>query len=144
MKKTVCWLVSLFLVFILALTGCGATLTEAANLEQYEMSGDVIPSITSVVGEREVTGVEAATSNGVATRQYTYSSATVYDDLLAYVNKLLEDGWLVTQAIDLNIVPGSGELGMKSVDDGQILLVSLSYEDSKYVIKLTKGKGTIE
>lgn len=144
MKKVAYLTIVLLLALTMLLTGCGAALTEAAKLEQYSMGDDEIMSITAIAGEREVTGVETSTSNGVTTKQYTYVSDTVYDDLLAYVSGLMEDGWLVTQAIDLNVVPGSGELATNSADDGQILLVSFSYDESGYVIKITKGKGTLE
>ena len=88
--------------------------------------------------------MESSTDNGVASRQYTYASTSVYDDLWAYVQKLMDDGWLVTQDIDLKVIPGSGQLGRKASEEGQILLISFAYEDSKYAIKLTKTKGTIE
>ncbi len=127
-----------------ALTGCGAALKEAAKLGEYEAGDDRIPSITSVVGEREVTDVEISTKNGVVTKQYTYISTSVYDDLLAYVNRLMQDDWLVTRDIDLNVVPGSGELGKNSVDEGQIVLLSFSYEEGGYTVQIVKGKGTIE
>ena len=134
----------LILAFALTLAGCGAALKEAAKLSEYEIGGENIPSITSAVGEREVTNVESSTNNGIVSKQYTYVSASVYDDLLAYVKLLMEDGWLVTKDIDLNVVPGSGELGKKASEEGRILLISLAYEDGKYAIKVTKGKGTIE
>lgn len=146
MKRTARHIVSVLLMFVLvfAFTGCGAALKEAAKLESYALGDESVPSITSVVGEREVTGVESSTNNGIASKQYTYASASVYDDLWAYVQTLMDDGWLVTQDIDLKDVPGSGQLGKKSAQDGQILLISFSYEDAAYVIKVSKAKGTIE
>jgi hypothetical protein len=146
MKKTIRFIPSLLLMtlFVSLLTGCGAALADAAKLTQYEIGGDKIPSITSVVGEREVSGVESSTKNGVSSKQYTYTSDTVYDDLLAYVTRLMDDGWLVTQDIDLNVIPGSGELGKKSAEEGQILLVAFSYDQDGYAVNVTKGKGTIE
>ncbi|MCE5236398.1 MAG: hypothetical protein ABFC62_03830 [Clostridiaceae bacterium] len=140
MKKRV-WIAGV-LALAFMLSGCGA-LEAAGKLEQYDMSGDAIPSVTSVAGEREVTGVNAATNNGVVTKTYTYVSSTVYDDLWAYVQKLMDDGWLVTEDIDLNVVPGSGQLGMNSTEAGKILLVSFTYDSAGYVIELTKAKGTI-
>lgn len=146
MKKAACCMVSVLLIltFTLALTGCGATLKEAARLSEYDLGDDVIPSITSVVGEREVTGMESSTNNGVASKQYTYVSDTVYDDLWTYVQKLMDDGWLVTKDIDLNVIPGSGQLGRNASEEGRILLLSFAYEDGKYAIKITKAEGTIE
>ncbi len=146
MKKTTILSMSvvLILVLALALSGCGAALKEAAKLNEYEVGDDNIPSITSVVGEREVTGIESSVDNGISSKKYTYKSTTVYDDLLSYVTALMDQGWRVTKDIDLKIVPGSGELGKKSADDGEILLVSFSYEESEYVIKIIKAKGTLE
>ena len=142
MKRIACG-AALVLALLFALTGCAA-LTNASKLAEYEMSGDMVPSITSVVGEREVTGVNTSIDNGVATKEYTYVSSTVYDDLWAYVQKLMNDGWLVTQDIDLSIVPGSGQLGMHSMEEGQILLLTFSYDDAGYVIQIVKGEGTLE
>lgn len=144
MRKATFFMVSALLVFTLALTGCGAALADAAKLSEYEIDGESIPSITSVVGEREVKGVESSTNNGVKSTQYTYVSDTVYDDLWAYVQKLMDDGWLVTQDIDLSVVPGSGQLGRNASEEGKILLLSFAYEDGKYAIKVTKAEGTIE
>ena len=83
MKKTTILSMSvvLILVLALALSGCGAALKEAAKLNEYEVGDDNIPSITSVVGEREVTGIESSVDNGISSKKYTYKSATVYDDL---------------------------------------------------------------
>jgi len=135
----------LILSFVLILSGCGAALDEAAALSEYEVGGDLIPSITAVVGQREVTGVESQTSNGIPSRQYTYASDVVFEDLFAYVSMLREgEGWLVTEAYDLAQVPGTAQLGRESKDDGQILLLSIAYEDAKYAIKITKLEGTIE
>ncbi len=142
MKRILYLLVTIMLV--LALTGCGAVLTSAAKLTKYDMGDDAIPSINSLVGERKVKSVQSSTSDGVSVKQYQYASDAVYDDLLAYVKKLMEDGWLVTQDIDLNVVPGSGELGAKSVEEGQIIMLSFTYDDAGYTIKITKGKGTLE
>lgn len=130
--------------FCITLTACGAALEDSAKLSEYEIGDESIPSITSVVGEREVTGVESSTNDGINSKQYTYASVSVYDDLLAYVRKLMDDNWLVTQDIDLNVVPGKRQLGKKASEEGQILLLSIAYEDSKYAIKITKAEGTIE
>jgi len=143
MKKTACVIV--LLILALALAGCGAALKEAASLEAYDMAGgDEVPSITSVVGEREVKCVKTSVSGGITTKEYTYVSDTVYDDLLAYVRALIDEGWLVTQDIDLGVVPGSGELATHSSEEGQVILVDFTYDEAGYVIKITKGKGTLE
>ena len=72
MKRKVSYMVVLLLVSAL-LAGCGV-LSDAAKLTEYTAGEDHIPSINSVVGEREVTGVESSVENGVNTLKYTYSS----------------------------------------------------------------------
>jgi len=143
MKKTAC--LTVLLILALALAGCGAALKDAARLEVYDMAGgDEVPSITSVVGEREVTGVKSSVKSGVTTKEFTYVSDTVYDDLLAYITTIMDEGWLETQENELGEVPGSGELAIHSGEEGQVVLVDFTYDDAGYVIKITKGKGTLE
>ena len=137
----------LFVVFISALvfSGCGAILTDAAKLTEYEVDGETVPSISSIVGEREVTAVDTETNNGVKSVQYTYKSTSVTDDLIAYLSKLQdEEGWLVTEDYDLTTVPGTAQMGKASEDEGQILILSVAYEDEAYAIKISKLEGTIE
>lgn len=143
-NKGTCRIVAVLLVLIFAfmLSGCGI-LKKAAELSEYEVGGESIPSITSVVGERKVTGVESKIENGVTMKQYTYESTSVFDDLWAYITKCREDGWLITEDIDLHVTPGSGQLGKESSDDGKILVIAFAYEDGKYAIKITKGDGTL-
>jgi len=145
MKKRITYIATAVLVMVLAfmLAGCGM-LSDAAKLTEYTLGEDHIPSINSVVGEREVSAVESSVDNGVSTQKYTYSSASVYEDLLAYVNTLHDQGWLITKDIDLTVVPGSGQLGIQSAEEGQIVLVDFTYEDGSYTIEVKKGQGTID
>jgi hypothetical protein len=134
----------LVLMLALALPGCGATLADAAKLSEYEIGDETAPSISSVVGERQVTGVNTETNNGVVSVQYTYKSDSVTDDLIAYLSRLSEDGWLVTQDYDLTVAPGTAQLGKASSEEGKILILSVAYEDGVYAVKLSKLDGTIE
>lgn len=137
-------LILILLVIIISTAGCGI-LKSAAALKEYDIGGDSIPSITSVVGERKVTGVEATIKDEVITKRYNYASNSVFDDLLTYITTLREDeGWLVTRDFNLETVPGSAELGKESADEGQILLMTLSYDDSGYELTIVKGEGSIE
>jgi len=145
MKKSLAFMAILLALISVLASGCGAILEDAAKLTEYEVDGDVVPSIGAVVGEREVTGVKTETSNGAPSKQYTYASETVFDDLLTYISALREeDGWLVTEDFDLNVIPGTAQLGKASKDDGQILILSVAYEETAYAIKITKAEGTIE
>ncbi len=143
MKKTAFRITPLLLALALMCTGCGSLLADAGKLAEYELSGDRIPSVTSVAGVREVTSVNTATENGAITKTYAYVSDSVFDDLWAYVQFLMDEGWLVTEDIELSTVPGTGQLGKTSSDEGKILLVSFSYDEGSYVIEVKKTTGTI-
>lgn len=125
------------------MTGCAA-LTDAGKLEAYDMSGDSIPSINSIVGERKVEGISTGTNNGVAYKEYKYASDTVSADLVAYLNVLMDDyGYL--GLIDFNVteIPGTGRLAGESKDSGKIIVIELDYTNSGYTIRISKGDGTL-
>lgn len=141
MKKRIIVIIGLLLISALALTGCGA----AAQIQEYEMDDDTIPSINSVVGERTVVGVETSISNGVPSKQYTYSSTSVFDDVFAYIKVLVEqEGWLIIKDYNLNVTPGSAQFGKQSNEEGKILILTIDYEDTEYVVKIMKTEGTLE
>ncbi|MDR3084678.1 MAG: hypothetical protein LBU47_00010 [Christensenellaceae bacterium] len=145
MKKAILVALSAMLLaaFALALTGCGA-LEDAAALQSYDFGEDIVPSVNSVVGERKVTGVSTGTSNGGQYKEYQYESATVSEDLIAYVIQgLIPGGWIATVDFNLNVVPGSGQIAIESEDEGKILLMDLSYENGGYTIRVTKIVGTL-
>jgi|GEM_PF-1608350 len=133
---------SLVIISVFAFSAC-SILSDAAELQEYDMSGDSVKTVNAVVGEREVTGVETGVTNGVINKQYTYESNSVFDDLMAYTQYLRENGWNVTQDYDLNVTPGNAQLAKESADTDKILVLSIAYEDSKYAIKITKGDGTL-
>ncbi len=144
MKKRIYCLISLLIIAAMLFTGCKGALAKTAKLTNYELGKDIVPSIYSVVGERELNGIEASTKNGVIKKQYIYLSASVFDDLLSYIQALIAAGWEVTMDIDLNISPGSGQLATHSVEEGKIILLNFSYDSAGYTIELIKDKGTIE
>lgn len=137
-------LVLVALAFIMAgmLSAC-SIFSDAAKLQEYDFDSDKIPTINSQVGERKVTGVETSVTNGEPQKQYTYESSTVADDILAYMQYLVDNGWITTQAYDLTVSPGSVQLARESADAGKVLVISIAYEGSKYAIKITKTDGTL-
>jgi hypothetical protein len=68
----------------------------------------------------------------------------VFDDLLAYAYQLIDEGWYVTMAFDLNNSPGSGELAKPSAEAGKALILYFDYTDSGYTIDIQKGEGTVD
>lgn len=141
-SKKVLGFILLTTFMVLLLSSCGA-LSAAAKLEEYEIGGETVKTVNSVVGERTVTGVETSTTNGVPQKQYTYESDSVFDDLLAYTQYLQNNDWIVSQDYDLSVTPGTAQLAKNSSEDGKVLVLAVAYEGDKYAIKLTKTEGTI-
>lgn len=145
MKKTVSILLSALLLLgcMLTFAGCGA-LKKAAQLSSYDFGADSIPSVNSVVGERKVTGAQTGTGTGGAYKEYTYESASVSEDLIAYlIDDLLANNWYALVDFNLTSLPGEARLAMQSQDSGQIIIMDVRYEQSGYTIRLTKGEGTL-
>lgn len=141
-RFSICALISIMLM--LGVTAGCSTLKDAEQLQAYDMSGDSIPSVNSVVGERTVEGASSGTSNGVAYKEYKYASATVSDDLIAYLNVLLNDhGYLGLTDFNVTEIPGSGQIAAESGESGKIIIIDLSYTSSGYTIKISKGEGTL-
>jgi len=123
-------------------------LRSAAKLEAYDFGSDKIPSLTSIVGERKVTGVStsasASTSAGsVQQKHYAYETQTLGDDFTAYHNALHEAGLLVTVSKEGDDLIGSIQYGYDSADEGKIILMDVSWDNGKIAVDLTKSEGTI-
>ncbi|MCL1830926.1 MAG: hypothetical protein FWG21_05805 [Oscillospiraceae bacterium] len=134
--------VVLVMIMLFSIAGC-SMLNSAATAETYEIGDDILYSVYSIVGERKVTGVESGTSNGAPTKKYTYSSPTVVDDLLEYFTYLMRSDWVLVQDYNLNVMPGSAQFAKNSLDTGKVLLMTISFENQKYSIHLTKIEGSI-
>lgn len=146
MKKYVCLLAFVFtaVLFSCLLSACASDDADPATLETYNIGRDKVPSITSVVGERTVTGVESEGENEFPSKQYTYQSNSVFDDLSQYIQLLEEKEWIITaDGYNLEESPGSVQFAKESADNGQILVLSINYKENEYAIKVTKVEAAI-
>ena len=133
-------IVSLLLVCAMLSGACG----NAAKLMEYDFGTDKVPSINAILGEeRKVSGVESGTSNGVQYKQYTYTSASVSEDLIKYTSHLRDNGWLAVKDYDLTESKGEAQLAIESADNGLILVISIAFEDGRYAIRINKMEGTL-
>ena len=134
------------LVVVLALGGwlLFTILGNAAKLTEYELGAEKIRSINSVIGEeRKVTGVNVGTQNGTQYKRYTYKTSSMVEDLIAYSTYLQENGWVVTQDYDLYDGNGEMKLGIESEDYGKILVMSIKFKETQYVIRISKLIGVL-
>ena len=140
MRNKIAVLIMLLFAFTLLLCACGA----AEKLTEYDFGPDKIPSVNAVIGEtRKVTGLSTGTSNGVRYKEYTYITSTMVEDLAEYSGYLRSIGWLVIN--DYNFTTGSGEarLATESADSGMIIIVSITFEASRYTIRINKLEGEL-
>jgi len=130
---------ALLIAAMLVPAGCGV-LKEAEQLQSYDMNGEAIPSLNSVVGDRKLTGKSTGTENGVPYAAYTYKSDTPFEDTNAYFEKLCADGFIVTQDWDGSQDAGTVELMRQSKADDQLLVVTAAYEAGKVTVTLQGGR----
>lgn len=143
MKRTAACIIAVALIFLLA--GCAA-LEEAAALQEYELGEDSIITINALVGTRSVTGVSTSQSGGSITKEYTYKSDSVREDLTAYLTELVNNqGYLaIEEDIDLAVVPGSAKIAIVSPSDtSKIIIMEILYTGTEYTIGITRMTGTL-
>ena len=149
MKKAFKVLLSIILLVVVVLAVVffvvlPATLNSAAKLQTYDMGTDKIPSFNSIVGERKVTGVGSSSStSGSQQKNYSYETASLGDDLDAYVDGLRAAGLYVLRVLDGNKLKGNMQLGINSAEEGKMILLDLSWDSASCTVLLTKGVGTI-
>lgn len=133
-------------ILVLATTGViGYLLYERiAHVQEYRLGDDVIPSINAVLGEGSASSIFAETKNGITTTTIVYQSPTVQEDLASYVQYLEDqEGFILTQDMDLNQVPSSVQMGKTSVDPGEVIILTVDYDHFGYTITLKKGEGQL-
>ena len=144
LKKVIIGVVCIVVLLIIGVAILFFVTGNAAKLTEYELGGDKLPSVNAVIGEtRKVTGVTSNVSSGVQQKQYTYESASVTKDLAMYTTRLRDNGWIVTKSYDFSANSGEAQLGKESIDQGQILLMSIAFEQNRYAIKITKAVGQL-
>ena len=119
-------------------------LGNAGDATEYKMGDDVVSSVTAIVGERKAVGTGKAIEKGVSSKYVEYVSDTVQEDMIAYTQYLRnEGGFTLVQDMDLTKVPGIVQLAKQSVDEGEIMIMTIEYTLNSYTVTLQKGVGTL-
>ncbi len=144
LKITLIVLISIIAVLAVAMIVANIAVGKAADATEYKLGNDVVSSVTAIVGERKANSVGKSIENGVSTHTVTYISDTVQEDMIAYTQYLRnEGGFTLTEDMDLTKAPGRVQMAKQSVDEGEILIITIDYTAKDYTVTLQKGVGTL-
>jgi hypothetical protein len=144
MKKHIGILAFVFSAVLLSFLLSSCAGSDPSTVKTYDFGRDKVPDITSVVGDRSFTVVENEGSPGFPSKQYTYQSNTVFDDLSQYTQLLQEKDWAVAGGgYNLEESPGDAQFVMESADKGQILVILITYKENEYIIKISKIEAVL-
>lgn len=116
-------------------------LNKQKNADYYVLGSDQIASVKTVIGVRDITGVSTSTQNGVSSKIYNYKSETSTNDVNQYITYLVEqEGFILTT---LNQQSDQTVYAKESVDDGQVLILTIVDSGFGYTITMQKGEGTL-
>lgn len=117
----------------------------SATAGTVKVGNDVVPTLYSVVGKREISGTQSGVSEEGKYRILTYGTGDVTEeDVWAYIEALQAQGYLAT--IDTQRSGGTlyQQMGAESEDEGQIVLVEITYDPlTETVIRYLAAPGTL-
>lgn len=140
MKKRICQFAAVLMAILISCSLCACESKDSV----YKFGKDKLASITSVVGERTLTGTESEGKNEFPTMEYTYQSDSVVDDLSRYIQHLQEQGWTASGAdYDLATPPGIAQFVKESVEQGWLMNLRIGFAEDQYTIRIAKIEATI-
>ena len=143
MKKIKVVLITVAICVLALVLGACSVLDDAAKLQSYDFDNDSVPSINSVIGDRDVTASKKGTGTDGVYQEYTYKTDNPVADIQTYINKLQTQGWVITVLEDNGGSSGTVQLGNESSDAGKIILLTIDYSASSYTLNIKKSTGTL-
>lgn len=110
----------------------------------YIMGKDKIPSIYKINGKRNLYYYKGTNNKYSETKTFKYKNVeNVKSDIYNYITELRENyNFAYTSNINLNDNEPI-ELSCNSVNSNKIIILKITFDDSSYIINITKGKGNI-
>ena len=119
-------------------------LGDVAKAESYEMSGDIVPSVTKVVGYRKVNSYSTKTSGSLSKKTITCVTSDSREDVKNYVAFLAKnEGFKFLDDYEYNAPTGKARLAKESREKGKLLIIEIDYSLGAFTVAVTKGEGTI-
>ncbi len=112
---------------------------------QYQLKDEVIPSITSIVGNRSVKDTKVENNNDEIKKTYNYNNiSNVTADLTNYITYLTETlSFINTTTYDLTESSGTIQLGNEGKTEGYVVLITITYNNNSYSIVVERKLGTL-
>ena len=138
----------LFSIILLLVIICFFSLNIYINKQEekkyYIIDKEEVPSIYNIVGKRNIIKYKSFKNSGIYKNIYQYKDIkNVSSDLSKYTSELKENyNYLYTSNIDFT--KKSDNISMaKKMDENQIIMIEIEYNDNSYKITISKGKGNI-
>ncbi len=142
-------LIGIIIIVVIAVFAIIHIMIESINkmktLDYYKIDNEKVTAITNVVGKREVNGFSSSIKNGITSKEYRYKNVqNTRSDINLYIKELVKNEFINTTNIDLSDTSDKIKLAKKSIENNKIILVTISYNEHNYTIKIEKGKGSIQ
>ncbi len=117
---------------------------QEASEDTYDLGAETLKSVKDVVGKRKVKSFCTETCDGLTTKTMDYVSDTVEKDLDIYLRYLTgEGGFRLFDPVDLSQTPGTIQMGKHAKEAGEIMMVTIDYDQQGYSVVVQKGAGTL-
>ncbi len=138
MKKVI----AIMLALMLSLSLFGCKKDSKAQMENYEIGSDRFPSVTFVLGDREV---KESKTDKDGTLYFSYKTEEKgYMDIYEYMSYLIDNcGGVVTSALNEG-EEGSCEIAMASEENGFVVTIGFDYKDDEYDLTIKRVAGKIK
>ena len=141
------------IVIIFAAASCFVTIrntignsrrSTATRALSYSMGADSIPSVASVLGERQAQTAQTSRSGSwpfpLVERNYVYTSTRSLDDMTQYMRYLQENDYVLSADERTPDMDKTVRLAALSKDDGYIVVIRLSCRPGSFSVDIWKGE----
>ena len=112
-------------------------MNHTATLENYDVLGEKIPTVYSVLGKRNISNISTGTKNGVHYQEYKYYGMdSASNDVEKYILFLCnEQGFTLYDDVEGSQIEGEIRSG-KKIASGKEIMIIISYTIGSYTISI--------
>ncbi|MGI6152436.1 MAG: hypothetical protein ACOYJB_01200 [Christensenellaceae bacterium] len=104
----------------------------SATDETVKVGSDEVPSVYSVIGEKEIAGTSSSSGSGVRQKEITYAQGAVsFDEMQAYIDALAGMGYVQTADTQQTSETAMKlQLATESTEQGKLVTVDISFDSA--------------